>query len=57
MSALDTILINSYNKMVGFYNITNISDNTVLNGNATYLSYLNISGTSSKITLTTLLSV
>uniref|UniRef100_A0A6C0EH91 Uncharacterized protein n=1 Tax=viral metagenome TaxID=1070528 RepID=A0A6C0EH91_9ZZZZ len=46
MSALDTILINSYNKMVGFYNITNISGNTLLNGNATYLSNLNISGNS-----------
>lgn len=46
MSDLDIILSRSYKEMAGYYNIENISNNTILSGNVTVGSNLNVSDSS-----------
>ena len=42
MTTLDNNLIIKYREMFGLNNISNISNKTILNGNTTILSFLNI---------------
>ena len=41
MTEVDTLLSTKYKEMLGYYNIINVNNNTILTGDTTILSSLN----------------